>query len=162
MVLGKRKGISLDGIAIIILLTFLPHTLKFQNPRFCGVSQGEPVPCWDTNTEMNLGDASDKTMLEVWFKLNDNDVDAVDLPKGTNMRKFRDEVKDKCTVSLQHCDAAMLHVFAPGADPKTETALDPGDPVPGDTSSKNPWFESKFFPNTFWHPRTRAQSRTLF
>jgi hypothetical protein len=87
---------------------------------------------------MNLGDASDKTLLEVWFKLNDNDVDAVDLPKGTNVRKFRDEVKDKCTVSLQHCDAAMLHVFAPGADPKTETALDPGDPVPGDTSSKNP------------------------
>ena len=87
---------------------------------------------------MNLGDASDKTMLEVWFKLNDNDVDAVDLPKGTNVRKFRDEVKEKRTVSLQHCDAAMLHVFAPGADPKTETALDPGDPVPGDTSSKNP------------------------
>jgi hypothetical protein len=38
MVLCKRKGISLDGITIIILLTFLPHTLKFQNPRFCGVS----------------------------------------------------------------------------------------------------------------------------
>jgi hypothetical protein len=40
MVLGKRNGISFDGIAIIILLTFLPHTLKFQNPRFCGVSLG--------------------------------------------------------------------------------------------------------------------------
>ena len=97
-----------------------------------------PVPCGDTNTEMNLGDASDKTMLEVWFKLNDNDVDAVDLPKGTNVRKFRDEVKDKCTVLLHQYDPVMLHVFAPGADPKTETALDPGDPVPGDTSSKNP------------------------
>ena len=97
-----------------------------------------PVPCGDTNTEMNLGDASDKTMLEVWFKLNDNDVDAVDLPKGTNVRKFRDEVKEKRTVSLQHCDAAMLDVFAPGADPKSEDTLDPGDPVPGGTSSKNP------------------------
>jgi hypothetical protein len=36
---------------------------------------------------MNLGDASDKTLLEVWFKLNDNDVDAVDLPKGTNVTR---------------------------------------------------------------------------
>jgi hypothetical protein len=34
--------------------------------------------------------------------------------------------------------APELRVFAPGADPKTETALDPGDPVPGDTNSKNP------------------------
>jgi hypothetical protein len=39
MVLGKRKGISLDGISTIILTIFLPHTLKFQNPKFCGVSQ---------------------------------------------------------------------------------------------------------------------------
>jgi hypothetical protein len=34
--------------------------------------------------------------------------------------------------------APLLDVFAPGADPKTEDTLDPGDPVPGDTSSKNP------------------------
>jgi hypothetical protein len=34
--------------------------------------------------------------------------------------------------------APELDVFAPGADPKTEDHLDPGDPVPGDTSSKNP------------------------
>ena len=35
-------------------------------------------------------------------------------------------------------EVAKCLVFAPGADPKTEDALDPGDPVPGDTSSKNP------------------------
>ena len=42
MVLGKRNGISFDGIAIIFLPTFLPHTLKFQNPRFCGMSLDDP------------------------------------------------------------------------------------------------------------------------
>jgi hypothetical protein len=47
-------------------------------------------------------------------------------------------VKEERTVSLQHCDAAMLDVFAPGTDPKTVDSLDPGDLIPGDTSSKNP------------------------
>jgi hypothetical protein len=42
MVLGKRKGISLDGITIIILLTFLPDKLKFQIPKFCSVREF----CW--------------------------------------------------------------------------------------------------------------------
>jgi hypothetical protein len=55
-----------------------------------------------------------------------------------NVNALKEAVKDKCTVLLHHYDPVMLHVFAPGADPKTETALDPGDPVPGDTSSKNP------------------------
>jgi hypothetical protein len=55
-----------------------------------------------------------------------------------NVDALKTAVIEKLTVSLQHCDAAMLHVFAPGADPKSEDALDPGDPVPGDTSSKNP------------------------
>jgi hypothetical protein len=36
---GLKNGILLDGIAIIILTFFLPHTLKLQNPKFCGVSQ---------------------------------------------------------------------------------------------------------------------------
>jgi hypothetical protein len=35
-------------------------------------------------------------------------------------------------------EVAMCSVFAPGVDPKTGDALDPGDPVPGNTSSKNP------------------------
>jgi hypothetical protein len=55
-----------------------------------------------------------------------------------NVNALKNAVKDNCTVLLQHCATPMLHVFAPGADPKTERALDPGDPVPGDTSSKNP------------------------
>ena len=32
----------------------------------------------------------------------------------------------------------MCSVFAPGIDPKTGDTLDPGDPVPGNTSSKSP------------------------
>jgi len=39
MVLGLKNGIFFDGIAIIIPTIFLPHTLKLQNPKFCGVSQ---------------------------------------------------------------------------------------------------------------------------
>jgi hypothetical protein len=39
IVLDLKKGISLQGITIIILTIFLPHTIKFQNPQFCGVSQ---------------------------------------------------------------------------------------------------------------------------
>ena len=59
-------------------------------------------------------------------------------PIPEDVNALKKAVKKERTVSLQRCDAAMLRVFAPGADPKTETALDPGDPVPGDTSSKNP------------------------
>jgi hypothetical protein len=55
-----------------------------------------------------------------------------------NVNALKKAVKEEWTVSLQHCDAAMLNVFAPGADPKTDDTLDPGDPVSGDTSSKNP------------------------
>jgi hypothetical protein len=35
-------------------------------------------------------------------------------------------------------EVAKCLVFAPGADPKTEDTLDPGNPMPGNTSSKNP------------------------
>ena len=59
-------------------------------------------------------------------------------PIPENVDALKKAVKEERTVSLQHCDAAMLEVFAPGADRKTKDALDPGDPVPGDTSSKNP------------------------
>jgi hypothetical protein len=53
-------------------------------------------------------------MLEVWFKLNDNDVDAVDLPKGANVRKFRDKVKKKWgNANAINCAPAQLKVFAP-------------------------------------------------
>jgi hypothetical protein len=54
MVLGKRNGISFDGIAIIILLTFLPHTLKFQNPKFCGVSLCDEIAIADFLGKRNL------------------------------------------------------------------------------------------------------------
>jgi hypothetical protein len=47
-------------------------------------------------------------------------------------------VIEKLTVSLQHCDAAMLHVFAPGADPKTEMALKANALVPSDATYENP------------------------
>ena len=35
-------------------------------------------------------------------------------------------------------EVAKCLVFAPGADPKTDDTLGPGEPVPVDTSSKNP------------------------
>ena len=85
-----------------------------------------PVPCGDTNTEMNLGDARDKTMLEVWFKLNDNDVDAVDLHNGTNVRKFRDKVKKKWANAI-NCAPSQLKVFAPHG---SEYPLRANSPVP--------------------------------
>jgi hypothetical protein len=59
-------------------------------------------------------------------------------PIPEDVDALKNAVKDKCTVLLHHCDPVLLDVFAPGADPKTEDTLDPGDPVPGDTSSKNP------------------------
>jgi hypothetical protein len=43
MVLRLKNGILLDGIAITILTFFLPHTLKLQNPKFCGVSQAQKL-----------------------------------------------------------------------------------------------------------------------
>jgi hypothetical protein len=52
MVLGKSKDISLDGITIIILLTFLPDKLKFQNskPEILRVSHEHTRPT-NTNRE---------------------------------------------------------------------------------------------------------------
>jgi hypothetical protein len=59
-------------------------------------------------------------------------------PMPEDVYELKKAVKEECTVLLHHCDPVMLDVFAPGADPKTEDTLDPGDPVPGDTTSKNP------------------------
>jgi hypothetical protein len=59
-------------------------------------------------------------------------------PIPEDVDALKNAVKEECTVSLQHCDAAMLDVFAPGADPRTDTALKANALVPGDTSSKNP------------------------
>jgi hypothetical protein len=70
----------------------------------------------------------DDTMMEVWFKLNDNDVDAVDLPEDTNVRKFRDKVKKKWGNAID-CAPAQLKVFAHGRnDPLKANA-----PVPPST-----------------------------
>jgi hypothetical protein len=55
-----------------------------------------------------------------------------------NVYALKKAVKEECTVSLQHCDAAMLHVFAPGADPKTETALKANALIPSDATYENP------------------------
>jgi hypothetical protein len=59
-------------------------------------------------------------------------------PIPEHVDALKNAIKEKCTVSLQHCDPVHLDVFAPGIDPKTGDPLDPGDPVPGNTSSKNP------------------------
>jgi hypothetical protein len=55
-----------------------------------------------------------------------------------NVNALKNAVKEKRTVSLQHCDAAMLDVFAPGADPKTETALKANALVPSPATYENP------------------------
>jgi hypothetical protein len=54
-----------------------------------------------------------------------------------NVNALKNAVKEKWGDRLAVA-APELDVFATGADPKTEGSLDPGDPVPGDTSSKNP------------------------
>jgi hypothetical protein len=59
-------------------------------------------------------------------------------PIPEDVDALKNAVKDTCTVLLHHCDPVVLDVFAPGGDPKTETALQANALVPSDATYENP------------------------
>ena len=59
-------------------------------------------------------------------------------PIPEDVYALKKAVKEDCTVLLHHYDPVMLHVFAPGADPNTETALKANALVPSDATYENP------------------------
>lgn len=75
--------------------------------------------------------------MEVWYKLNDHKVDAVDVPEGLKVRNLKHAIKAKWP-ELKDIAAARLEVFA--ADPNTcgTREIQPYDPIPTNTTGQNP------------------------
>ncbi|KAG7337312.1 hypothetical protein IV203_030143 [Nitzschia inconspicua] len=75
--------------------------------------------------------------MEVWYKLNDHKVDAVDVPEGLKVRNLKDAIKAKWP-ELKDIAAARLEVFV--ADPNTcgTREIQPYDPIPTNTTGQNP------------------------
>jgi hypothetical protein len=78
----------------------------------------------------------------VWIQVQRRDGITVGQPEEIeavpqNVSKLRKLVKVACQRQLDYCDANELLVFPSGAL-KEAKALDPGDAVPENTTSKNP------------------------
>ena len=89
--------------------------------------------------EKTDNDSINTMTIEVWYKLNDYEVDAVELVEGSKVRNLRKAVKEEWSNTLKGVDSGLLKVFAAGADPNTDDHLDPGDllkDVANDTTSK--------------------------
>ena len=72
--------------------------------------------------------------MEVWYQLNDYDVDTVYLEVGTRIVNLRDKVKKQWGNDLP-CAAPRLMVFAVGANPKNDEHL---KTVPSETMGVRP------------------------
>ena len=75
--------------------------------------------------------------IEVWYKLNDEEADIVTLKDNAVVAHLRDAIKEKWGDHLA-CAAPQLKVFAAGADPTEVDPREPYDPIPTDTTGRNP------------------------
>ena len=72
--------------------------------------------------------------IEVWYKLNEYEVDAVDIEERSDVRKLKKAIKAEWGNRLAGVDAPELLIFAAGQD----GPLGPGNPVPIDTTVEIP------------------------
>ena len=80
----------------------------------------------------------------VWYQLDNKDRDkvivkpATDTATDADVADLRVAIKTRWGDHLASLDPGDLKVFPAGADPKTSTPLESYDPIPPDTTGRNP------------------------
>jgi hypothetical protein len=108
--------------------------------------QQQSVVATEPPTTMTKREFTTMTTTTVWVQLYIGQEKSGDDPFGVydfsgNVDQLKVAVKEKCSNTLSHCDAASLKVYTPGTKvPILEgtTSIDPGGEVPKGTNSKGP------------------------